>query len=212
MERLYKTLGHNGESVNGGSGTWNRHGKWMPPIEGELVACKNGYHLCRKKDLVHWLGPTIWEANYKGERLDANDKVVVREARLIRRLDNWDETTARLFAVDCAERVMHLGDEVIISAVLATTYLYAIGEVTRNILDAARDAAWPAAMGAARDAARGAAWVAAGAAAMGAAWDAARYAARDAAWYAAWYAARYAARDAEREWQTERLFEYLGGE
>jgi len=214
MEKIYKVLGKNGESVNGGHGSWKRNRHWMPPIEGELIPCENGYHLCRKQDLIDWLGPTIWEAEYRGERLDSDNKVVVREARLLRQLMSWDEIAARLFAIDCAERVMHLGDKVILSSVLAVAYLFAIGEATREDLTAARDAAWHA-----RGAAWGAARDAAGYAARGAAWDAAGYAAgyaaRDAAWDAAEYAARaaaeYAAGATEREWQTKRLFEYLGG-
>ena len=190
MEKLYKVLGKNAEAVNGGNGKWKRNCHWMPPIDGELVPCENGYHLCRKQDLIAWLGPTIWEAEYRGERIDDDNKVVVREARIVRRIKNWDETTARLFAVDCAERVMHLGDEVILSTVLAVVYLYAIGEVTKDDLSTAWEAA--------RAAAWAAAWEAAWAAARDTAWAAAR------AWAAAWAAAR--------EWQTERLFEYLRGE
>lgn len=210
---LYKVLGKNGEAVNSGNGAWNRNGKWMPPIEGELIPCENGYHLCRREDLIDWFGPTIWEAEHKGEIVEADNKVVVREARITKKLD-WDETTARLFAIDCAAHVMHIGDEVVLSTVLAVTYLYAIGEASREDLDAAQVVAGTVA-GAAQDAARaardatrvaaGAAWVAIRAVVW-----AARNATRAVAWAAldatgAWDVARVA----EREWQTERLFEYL---
>jgi len=227
MEKLYKVLGKNGESVNGGHGSWKRNCRWMPPIEGELIPCKNGYHLCRKQDLFDWFGPTIWEAKYRGERLDSGNKVVVREARLLRQLMSWDETTARLFAIDCAERVMHLGDKVILSSVLAVVYLFAIGEATGEELDAARDAArtvaWSAVKNTATkeelDTVKAAAWNTA----RTVAWSAARDTARCAAWDAAWDAERNVTGDiakdtawdtawaAEREWQTKRLFEYLGG-
>ena len=36
---------------------------------------------------------------------------MVREARLTRRCDGWTERTAREFACDCAERVVHLCDD-----------------------------------------------------------------------------------------------------
>ena len=57
MTNLYKIVGHKGEAINGGNGEWflpegKRPGKWMPKIKGDLAACKNGYHLCRKKDLI----------------------------------------------------------------------------------------------------------------------------------------------------------------
>jgi len=238
-EKLYKVLGHNGESVNGGACIWNRHGKWMPAIEGELVPCENGYHLCRAEDLLEWFGPTIWEATYRGDRLDDDNKVVVRQPRLLRKMRNWDETVARLFAVDCAERAMFLGDEVLISCVLAVAYLFAIGEATQEQLTAARDAAWEAAWEAAETAAGDAARIAARAVAKDEAWEAASTAAGDAAgevaraaaWAAArdatWAIARAATRgaastavgdaageaawDAEKEWQTNRLMEYIGG-
>ncbi len=65
---IYKILGHDGSACMG-SGYWHlpkgkRPGKWMTPIEGELVPCQNGYHLCREADLLDWLGPAIFEAEY----------------------------------------------------------------------------------------------------------------------------------------------------
>jgi len=106
-ERLFKALNKDGSAFHGGAGTWHlpsdgTPGEWMPPIEGELVVCHNGYHLCRAEDLPKWLGPAIFEAEYRGECLEAEEKLVVREARLLRQL-NWDDRTARLFACDCAE-------------------------------------------------------------------------------------------------------------
>jgi len=241
--RLFKVLNEDGTSCHGGCGAWSlpsddTPGEWMPAIEGKLIACENGYHLCRKRDLLEWLGPAIFEAEYRGERMDTDNKVVVREARLLRRL-NWCERVARLFACDCAERVLSVfeveypGDDRPRRAI-ATARRYAVGEVIFKELaaaktaasDAASDAAWDAASDAAWVAARAAARAAAGATAWNAAWDAARdatwaaaraarAATRDAsaaAWDATWDAAWAAARDAEQEWQTVRLIWYLDGE
>ena len=80
----------------------------MPAIEGEIVPCENGYHLCRRRDLVTWLGPAIYLAEYSGEVVEVDDKIVVRRARLVRKLDTWNDRTARQFACDCAERVLHI--------------------------------------------------------------------------------------------------------
>ena len=201
--KLYKILGANGEATNGGTGKWflphgNRPGRWMPKIKGELIPCENGYHLCRRRDLVHWLGPTIWEAEYRGECVAAEDKVVVWQARLIRHVETWNNGTARLFACDCAEYALGFvknPDPRSVEAVRVVR-LFAIGEATNEELAAARDAAWAAA------------WAAAGDAAWAAAGDAAWAAARDAAWAAAWDAAWAAA----RAWMTKRLFQYLDGE
>jgi hypothetical protein len=184
--KYYKIL-DNGKPYNGGTGTWflpkNGPGEWMPKIE-QLKPCISGYHLCRERDLVLWLGPEIYEAEGRGEKIVCDNKVVFQQARLIRRLDTWTEKTIRLFACDCAERVAHLAKDKRCQNAINTARRYATGEATEEELAAARDAAWGAA-----------------------AWDAARAA----AWAAAWDAARDAAWAAEQDWQTRRLFEYLGG-
>lgn len=151
-EKVYKVLGTNGEAMNGGTGKWflphgKRPGKWMPKIKGDLVPCKNGYHLCRENDLVHWLGPTIYEAEYRGGCIDADDKIVVREARLLRRMETWNDRTARLFACDCAEWALSLIKEPDARSVEAVRVarLYAIGETGEKELAAAWDAAGAAA-------------------------------------------------------------------
>jgi len=238
-ERLFKVLNEDGTSYHGGYGAWSlpsddAPGEWMPAIKGKLVACENGYHLCRKQDLLEWLGPAIFKAEYRGERMDMDNKVVVREARLLQRL-NWDQQVARLFACDCAERVLSLfeveyPDDMRPRQAIEIARRYAIGDATDSELftaSAAASAATPVAAGAAASAgawaaARATAWAAAGDAAR-AAWDAARAArdaasdaawdaASDAAWVAVRAAARAAARAAEQEWQTVRLLWYLDGE
>jgi hypothetical protein len=221
-EVYYKVLGEGGQPYHGGSGVWSlptlneqtgewTPGEWMPPIEGALVPCRNGYHLANLRDLPQWFGPRIFVAEYKGRRVDADDKSVVRNVRLVRET-GWNERTARLFAVDCVEHALDNMKEPPLDAdklreVLAVCRRFADGQATQQELTAARDAAWAAAWDAARDAAWDAAWAAAWDAARDAAWDAAR----DAAWAAAWAAARAAARDAEIEWQRGRLLQYLDG-
>ena len=178
----YKVTGPDGTAHHGGNGKWTKN-RWRS-VKGEIIPCENGLHLCRRQDLLTWLGPVIWRAEYEGELVEADDKVVARRARVVERLDNWNERTARLFAADCAERVLPAfekavpGDDRPRRAIEAAR-AYADGRITA----AARDAAWDAAWDAARDAA----------------WDAARAAARD------------AARDGFREWATDRLFDYLEG-
>lgn len=226
LERLYKVLDHDGCPLYGGTGTWrlpegDRPGAWMPPIEGTLEPCVLGYHLCRATDLVRWLGPVIYLAEARGERIDMSDKIVVREARLIRRLTTWTDQTARLFAADCAAHVLPLYEQIYPEDrrprhVIAVARRFARGAATRIELDAAwnaaRAAAWDAARDATRDAARAAAWGAAWGATRAATWGAA-WGARAAAWGAARAAARAAAwadgRDAEHTWQTQRLFALL---
>ena len=109
--KLYKVLDEDGRAFHGGSGAWSlpdgkKAGAWMPPVEGALVLCANGYHLCRRRDLIRWLGPAIYVAEARGAMIHDDTKVVVREARLVRRLETWNERTARLFAADCADHVL----------------------------------------------------------------------------------------------------------
>ena len=119
---------------------------------------------------------------------------------LVCRSDFLDDRCWRLFACDCAERVLpifekeHPTDKRPRKAI-ETARLYALGKATRKELDAARAAAWAAARAATRDAAGAAAW-----AARAASWDAAGDAAGDAAWAA------------KQEWQLKRLEYYLRGE
>jgi hypothetical protein len=232
-DTLYKVLANDGTSPYA-------HFRWPLPnskptkwvhSKGELLVCKNGIHLCRGKDLIDWLvGPAMFVAEAGGARIASDNKVVVRKARLICRVETWNEKNARLFACDCAERAMRrvttkYGKQDRRSwKAIKVARQFARGELIVKALAAARDAAWAAARDAAGDAAwdavREAAREAARAAAWAAAWDAAWAAARDAAWAAAWAAAwdaaggaaGEAAWDAEREWQTQRLMEYLRGE
>lgn len=195
-ERLFKVLGDGMEPFHGGKGRWLA-GRWMPPV-ANIQLCRQGYHLCREQDLVLWLGPTIYEAEWRGERIDDSDKIVVSEARTVRRLTTWNERTARLFAADCAEHVAHLADadtRRVIRKTLSVVRRFADGAATVDELAAAAETAW-------------AAWTAR---AAWTAWAARAAGAAETAWaaWAAWAAAGAAAGAAEREWQTNRLMEIL---
>jgi hypothetical protein len=197
---LYKTLDANGRSCYGGNtrwslptrnadGTWTP-GEWMPAIVGELVACENGYHLADDAQVLEWLTKRLFVAEYRGERIDADNKTVVREVRLVREITAWNERTQRLFAVWCAREALRLVDRPDQRSVAACDVAerYANGEATDGELDAA--------------------WVAA----RDAAWVAARDAARVAAWVAARVAARVAAMDAAMDAQYRQLLAMLGGD
>ena len=224
MSEFYKVLNADLTSRNGGTYQWVL-GEWAPEIDGDLIPCVNGYHVCQDSDLLGWLGPVICEAEIGGGCIRARDKTVARTARITRMLGTWNERTARLFACDCAERVLPLFERSYPNdsrprEAIETARRFANSQATAEELAAARVAARAVAWAAARAAAWAVAWDAAG--------DAARVAARDAArvaaWAVAWAAARAVAGDAarvaagdaawaaEREWQTQRLMEYLRGE
>jgi len=214
-DRLYKVTHADGRLYHG-IGRWNlpkngQPGEWMPPILGPLVACRNGYHLCERDTLIYWLGEAIHEVEYRGEMIrPAQDKILVREVRIVHTLSTWTERTARLLAADCAERVLPLfeaerpNDDRPRTAI-AVARCFARGTATEQQLTAAGAAAGAAsrAAEAAARAAGDAAWAA----------EAAARAAGDAAWAAgaAAGAASRAAEAAERKWQTDRLWFYLDG-
>ena len=218
--KFYKVLYSDGSCFWGGGGRWflprgKRPGKWMPPIEGMLSACSNGYHVLTLEQLSAWLGPAIFEVEVKGNGIQQPDKHLYPQARLIRKLDKWNDRAARIYACDCAEHVLGLFENRYPAdkrprKAIETARLFAEGKASKEDLTAARaaaeDAAWDA-VGAAASAAR-AAWDAARAATR-VAWVAAG-AARAAAGDAAGVAARAAAGDAERVWQTALLKKVLG--
>jgi hypothetical protein len=164
----YKVLSGS-KSCNGGKckwhlptknndGTWTP-GKWMKPIKGELVPCENGYHICRTRDLIQWLNEEIYEAEYRGEIIKDDNKCIVREARLLHKIETWNEKTARLFAADCAERALSLLEKIYPDdkrprQAIRAARDYANGKITQDELSAAesatRSAAWLAAWSAER--------------------------------------------------------------
>ena len=156
--KLYKVLGKDRQPYHGGNGQWPLPGEWLE-VDGPLILCEHGLHLCREKDLVSWLGPEIWEVEYEGEIVEAENKVVVRKARLVRRLDTWNERMQRLLACDYAEHVLHLYEEKYPNdarprKAIETARRFANGEATIEELAAAGSAAGSAALDAAWDAER----------------------------------------------------------
>ena len=192
-EKLYKITGLKAEAIHGGSGEWHkpkgkRPGNWMPFI-ADIEPCERGYHLCRVKDLIEWMPNEgiVWEVEYKGELIEEDDKVVVQQARLVRKICEWDFVKNALFIADCAEHVEHIyakhtNNDDNAKKLIQIQRDYANGVIDHNEYSAAWDAARAAASAAASAAARAAASAAASAAAM----------------------------DAEKEWQTKKMCEYLG--
>ena len=222
--------------VKNGDGTWTP-GEWTEPANGDLKPRANGYHVCREMDLTNWINDELYECEIDGDQAACNDPgdsiLCVRRVRLIRRVEGWNERTARLFAVWCARQAMALipDPDPRSVAVVDTAERFANGRATADELAAARAAAWDVAFDevwAAQDADRGAAWRVSRAAwaVAGAAWAAtsaaardAIVAARDAAWNAYWTAAwaadraagrlDWVARDAARAAQNAKLLEMI---
>jgi hypothetical protein len=227
----YKVLAADGISPqHGGSGKWfipkgKRMGKWMPAIKN-IQLCARGYHFVNIEQLPQWLGPTLYEIEVRGQIIHEADKSVAEQARLIRKVKTWNDKTLRLYAADCAERVLGLyekqypKDDRPRKAIQATRD-FANGLITKDAAHAAAYAAYAAnaanaaaaaaAAAAARDANAAANATYAAYAAANATYAAADAAAKaaNAAVDAAYAAANTVAAAAEREWQRKRLKYYL---
>ena len=209
QETYYKVLAADGCSpAHGGTGEWflpkGKHaGKWMPAVKP--ILCKSGYHFVTLNQLPHWIGPTLYELEVRGKILRANDKSVAAQARLIRRVDTWNEKTLRIFAADCAEHVLGIYEKMYPNDDRPRKAIQAARNFANVLIDAsAASAAYDAS--AASAAAAEAAYGASAAAAYAA------YAAAGAAPYAA--AAAYAAYAAAKrqEWrvaQSDKLIKLL---
>ena len=210
-------------------------GEWVDTGR-EPVDFGSGLYGCTQIGVSRWIDAELYEIEYAGRPIGSDcgsGKVFGRRARLVRRVDGWDQRTARLVAADFAEHVAHLwvppaGVAWVPADTIRVVRQYADGLVSKESLLEARaraaDAAEAAAAAARVSGAARAAWAAdaadaaeAAAAAAGAWGEAAAWAARaaDAAEAAAW-AARGAARAAttdrsmEQEWQSKRLLEMVG--
>jgi hypothetical protein len=200
--------------------TTGRDGWPLKPVEElpggtKLELCAVGLHACKspRVALDYSPGPWVSRVRLEGDVLTDKDKAcAARRVRLAGPVDVSREL--RLFAADCAERVLPLFEAAVPGdprprKAIRVARQFADGEAKRQEVkaacaaacDAARAAACAAACDAARDATRAAAWdatrAATRAAACAAAWDATQAAAR--------VAAGDAARDAESKWQERAL-------
>ena len=131
--------------------------KWLR-CKGYLKMCSNGFHLTTKEHLVSWLGKHLYEAEYQGRIIEGDNKICCRKIRLVKKVDAWNEKTARLFACDCAEHVLHIFEKQYPNdkrprIAIEVARKYANGLASDKELNTARAAAWDAARAAAWDAA-----------------------------------------------------------
>ena len=126
--------------------TGDQPGEWLPEIEGELEMCVRGYHVCTKKSLTSWINANLYEVEIGGDVIIGDDKIVASKMRFVRKVDTWNDRTARLFACWCAEQVLPLYEKEYPNddrprKAIETSRRYANGEATTDELAAARDAA-----------------------------------------------------------------------
>jgi hypothetical protein len=152
--KYYKTLNKDGYAyIFGEQMKWplpekQRDGSWKP---GEWTSMIE--NLCLEEDLIYFLDDLIYEVECRGPRLGDEDEIIVEQARLIRKYENWNERTARLFACWCVRNTPLIGGRTVWDLLadsrsrtaVEVAERYANGDVTKEELDAARVDAWTAA-------------------------------------------------------------------
>jgi len=124
-------------------GTW-KPGKWLPKVDS-LEMCETGYHVPDAAHLVTWLDAQIYEVETGGKCLSGDDKDAYQKIRLTRKLETWNDKTARLFACWCVRQVWNLLTDERSKTAIEVAERYVNGEATEEELAAAGDAAWDAA-------------------------------------------------------------------
>jgi hypothetical protein len=104
----YKFLRSDGTSVftrfrwplpDGGPGAW---------VDAEVEPCRSGIHACRLADLPFWVGRALYEAELAGDVVEEPTKVVAARARLLRRVEAWDDAERDAYTRMCADRAHDL--------------------------------------------------------------------------------------------------------
>jgi hypothetical protein len=104
----YKFLRLDGTSVftgfswplpNGGPGSW---------VEAEVEPCRSGVHPCRSEHLPLWAGQTLYEVELGGQILHDRFKGIAGRARLIRRIEAWEDVIRDSYTRMCADRAREL--------------------------------------------------------------------------------------------------------
>ena len=84
---------------DGGPGAW---------VEAPVEPCRSGIHACRRDDLPLWLGRVLYEVELDGDIRAEPTKLVASRARLLRRVDAWDDRLRDAYTRMCADRAHEL--------------------------------------------------------------------------------------------------------
>ena len=131
-------------------GTW-KPGKWLPKV-GYLEMCERGYHATDKEHMLEWLNSNLYEIEARGTKIEGDDKIAFAQIRFVRKIETWNDKSARLFACWCARQVWHLMTDKRSRNAVEVAERHANGEATDEELAAAWAAAGAAAWAAQREA------------------------------------------------------------
>lgn len=156
MTTWYKLTSLDGKTFGGfhwplpsadGPGAWVEIGKRArKPLTTADLCTKRVLHVTDADHLLDHAKDALWEVEIDESRglVIGADKAGCRRARLVRRIESWNERTLRHFAADMAESVLHLAreqDRPILAATIAVARRHADGLATDAELSAAESAA-----------------------------------------------------------------------
>jgi len=99
----YKFLRADGTSVFTGF-RWPL-GQW---VEATIDPCRSGIHACLPRHLPYWVGKALYAIELDGEIREDATKVVSSRARIVRRVDAWDDALRDEYTRMCADRAHEL--------------------------------------------------------------------------------------------------------
>ena len=86
---------------------WPAPGEWLES-EAESELCKRGIHAVLPDVLSRWVAEELWFVELDGAELAASGILVAPRGRLVARVEEWNDETAREFARACATHVAHV--------------------------------------------------------------------------------------------------------
>jgi hypothetical protein len=94
-------------------------GEWVH-ADGPIALCVNGIHASTPEQLPPWLGAELWEIELAGDVLEHDAALVASQARLLCRVEAWDEPMRGRFAERCLARARALAEDYLAGAGLVT--------------------------------------------------------------------------------------------
>ena len=137
MTLAFKFLNSDGACFHGGTGNWhlpdeNGPGDWFNE-NCKTDAPEHELYLCRRKDLCLWVGPALFVTEFKGIIREEKDCLVVLSARILKKIDDWNEKTKTSFGTKCYEHILS-DDKLIQSANLENIELLTSAYEAKNFI------------------------------------------------------------------------------
>jgi hypothetical protein len=80
-------------------------GEW---VDAPVEPCRSGIHACRPSDMPFWVARSLYEIELEGAVVAQRTKLVAPRARLVRRIEAWDDERRDAYTRMCADRAHEL--------------------------------------------------------------------------------------------------------